>query len=62
MSQQQFNEFVEWFITNQKSAPPQAKGLTVQLPVFYRKEKENIATWLLQVDLLYKARKIEDDE
>ncbi|CAG8458025.1 12854_t:CDS:2 [Cetraspora pellucida] len=43
-------------------APPQAKGLTVQLLVFYGKEKENVATWLLQVDLLYKAYKIEDEK
>ncbi|CAG8709211.1 3239_t:CDS:2 [Cetraspora pellucida] len=75
MSQQQFNEFVEQFITNQKSvntqltqilqhqnaqersvvegmtyvqAPLQAKGLTVQLLVFYGKENENVVTWLLQ--------------
>ncbi|CAG8563916.1 3569_t:CDS:2, partial [Dentiscutata heterogama] len=26
----------------------QIKGLLVQLPIFYRKEKENIIMWLLQ--------------
>ncbi|CAG8665329.1 15384_t:CDS:2, partial [Dentiscutata heterogama] len=36
--------------------------LSVQLPVFHGKQDENVMTWLLQVDLLYKARKIENEE
>ncbi|CAG8515479.1 27073_t:CDS:2 [Dentiscutata erythropus] len=38
------------------------RGLTVQLLVFHGKDRENILTWLLQVDLLFKARKIKDEE
>ncbi|CAG8723490.1 12503_t:CDS:1, partial [Dentiscutata heterogama] len=39
-----------------------SKGLTVQLPIFSGKDGENVLTWLLQVDLLFKARKVEDME
>ncbi|CAG8678685.1 16926_t:CDS:2, partial [Dentiscutata heterogama] len=42
--------------------PAQIKGLLVQLPIFHGKERENVITWLLQVDLLFKARKVESIE
>ena len=48
-------------LTNSRETS-QARGLTVQLPVFYGKQNENVITWLLQVDLLFKARKIEAKE
>ncbi|RIB11595.1 hypothetical protein C2G38_2042542 [Gigaspora rosea] len=39
-----------------------SRELAVQLPIFNDKDGENVLTWLLQVDLLFKARKVEDEE
>ncbi|CAG8648700.1 6651_t:CDS:2, partial [Cetraspora pellucida] len=39
-----------------------SRGLTVQLSVFHSKDDKNVLTWLLQVDLLFKARRVEDEE
>ncbi|CAG8550888.1 488_t:CDS:2 [Dentiscutata heterogama] len=39
-----------------------SKGLNIHLPVFSGKDGENVLTWLLQVDLLFKAKKVEDEE
>ncbi|CAG8538006.1 16345_t:CDS:2 [Dentiscutata heterogama] len=39
-----------------------SKELNVHFPVFSRKDGENVLTWLLQVDLLFKAKKVEDEE
>ncbi|CAG8817493.1 13883_t:CDS:2, partial [Cetraspora pellucida] len=47
--------------TGDQNATP-LRGLTVQLLVFSSRDGENVLTWLLQVDLLFKARKVDDDE
>ncbi|CAG8822219.1 24488_t:CDS:2, partial [Cetraspora pellucida] len=47
--------------TGDQNAIP-SRRLTVQLLVFSDKDGENVLTWLLQVNLLFKARKVQADE
>ncbi|CAG8845992.1 41726_t:CDS:2, partial [Gigaspora margarita] len=43
-------------------ANEQSKGLIVQLPTFKSREGENMLMWLLQVNLLIKAKKIDEEK